>query len=218
MFSELVDTVVQRSARVDRRADVISWANLTIQEMVGKHYFYRNFVEDTVLSLGADPFIMPRPLRLQRFRTARYDGITERYAKFVSPGRAMADEVYFYYANALSYIFKGVIGYVDIAYYQYPQKFNYYETGARPAVWNTLTETWSYLAAYDIDDDTRELARTLVQNWILQDYNELVAEGVLAKVFKAVNDETRAATHFSFFERTYSSLFLGNEQYESLDK
>lgn len=219
MFSELVDTVAQRSGRVDRRLDIISWTNLTVQEMAGKHCFFKNFVEDQI-EVTTDPVIFPRPARLQKFRTARYDGIDspDGFPNFCPPGRAQAQYTRFYYANGISYIFKGAVSYIDIGYYQFPKKLAYYDADVRPATYDFEAEEWSYLDAYDVDDDTREVARDLVSNWVLRDYYELTMEGVLGKAFKAVGDVTRSATHFSFFEKTYADMFLGNEVYETLDR
>lgn len=223
MFSELVDTAVSRSGRPDKRADVIAFINQTVREMVAKHYFAKNLVEDTVVA-SADPFIFQRPIRLQRFRTVQYANGT--FPPFIQPGRKMADFDEYYYAAASYFVFKGAVfagslsgsGNVNVAYYQFPKHLSYYGLGLRPATYDFDLEVWTYLPAFDVDEDTREQARDLVSNWLLRDWYDLVTEGTLAKIFKVVDDSNRASTHFSFFERAYAAQFLATEIYESFDK
>lgn len=224
MFSELVDEAVTRSVHPERKADIIAWTNLTIQEMQGKgNFFSKNLIEEQ-LSVTISPFIWTRPDRIQKLRTILYSSGV--FPKFIMPGRKQFNEVDYYYAASTYYVFSGILvgEQINAAYYQFRKRLSYYSVGARPASYNFETETWTY---YDLTASggldytlaaNQVTARDLVSNWILKDWYSLVLEGDLAKIYKGVNDETRAATHFSFFERTYQSLFLGSETYETLDK
>lgn len=232
MFSELVDTAVSRSGRIDKRADIIAWANLTVRQMTSRHVFEKNLVEDQ-LNTTADPFTWTRPNRWQRLRTVRY-GILDEWPEFVMPGRAQRNKDYIYYGGSTYYTFKGCsvgAAAIDIAYYQYPIDLKYLAAGLRPAVYDVATETWTY---YDLtaeasladpynknfangDPDREQEARDLVSNWCLLDWNNLTEEGVLAKIFKGVNDQGRSATHYSFFETNYKENFLQNEIYTAMN-
>lgn len=226
MFSEVVDTVISRALRPDRKQDIIAWLNLTISEMQGKtNYFSKNLVEDAI-SVTVAPFIWTRPERMQKLRTARYtNGV---FPRFLMPGRAQFQQNDYYYAGSTYFVFSGVsIGeFINVAYYQFRKRLKYFEPGVRPATYDFQTETWTYYnlltlgaAPYNLDytlSENQQTAQDLVSNWLLKDWYDLVTEGVLAKVYKGGNDETRAATHFSFFERTYNSTFLGSEIHETL--
>lgn len=216
MFSEVVDTCIARSRRGDLATSIAAWENLTIQEMIGKHFFAKNMIEEQVIQDGGNPFRWPTPARFQRMRSVK-DGLGE-FPTFAAPGKLQSEVTKFYYRTPDYFIFKALEGDVFVSYYQFPKKLKYYTVADRPAIYDFVTETWTYLPAYAVDDATKQNARDLVSNWVLRDWYELVQEGVLAKTFKAANDETRAATHFSFFERTYSSVFLTAEAYETFDK
>lgn len=232
MFSELVDTCVARSGRVDKKTDIASWANLTVQQMTGKHVFEKNMVED-LLATTADPYTWQRPTRWQRLRTVYYQTM-DIWPEFVMPGRAQRDKNYFYYGGSTYYVFKGcLVGQesIKICYYQYPPALKYLDVGKRPAVYHPETDEWEYFdltgvagltAPYNQNfasgDPATELqARELVSNWCLMDYQNLTEEGVLAKIFKGVDDQQRAATHYSFFETNYREVFLQNEIYTALN-
>lgn len=222
MFSELVDEVVARTIRPDRLTDHADCANQTIRELSSRAYFFKNLVEDTI-EADSDPYIWTRPIRIQRLRTIQYsDG---SFPDFIQPGRKQQNQDSYYYGAATYYVLKGVLfsasagsGSFNVAYYQFPKNLKYYaDVADRPAVYDKTTEEWTYNAAYDTDDVARSVARALVSNWLLADWYDLVKEGTSAKIFKIVNDETRASTHFSFFERTIAQSYLTSELHESFN-
>ena len=65
---------------------------------------------------------------------------------------------------------------------------------------NRSTHSFTYLPAYDVDDTTRENAHLLITNWLLIRWEELIKEGVRAKLYKRVADQVRMRAAYSAFE------------------
>lgn len=232
MFSELVDICVGRAGRPEKEADVIAFAAQTIRELESKNHLKKNLEEDT-LNTTSHPYIWARPNRMQKLRTAKYSS-NGKYARFAQPGAILENLTYYFYMTTTSIIFNGhdTIDTIDVAYYQFRKKLQYYSLGAREAVYDFEDETWSFplqvaeraalVAAGGTDADLAALDATHsaaqaghianASNWILFDWYELVQEGTLAKLFKLIDDEKRAATHFSFYQRAIRDEFLPTEQ------
>lgn len=235
MFSELVDICIERSRRLDKKADIISYVNQTIRDMQSRQMLYKNLHEDTITAT-ANPMIWTPPVRFQRLRAVRYQSNRDR-PKLKQPGLIQKDASSYYYRSTTYFVFVGHADndLIDLAYYRVVPKLAYFAEGAREAVYDFTTETWSYplqeaniaqmqaegLPASEIA--TQQAADLLLQpgleaavsNWLLFDWFELVQEGTLAKLWKELDDEKRAATHFSFFERQFTQNFLPQEVQQS---
>lgn len=231
MFSELVDICVSRSKRTDKRADVISFVNQTIREMQAKQRLAKNLNEDKVVTT-AEPHIWTPPTRFQRMRTVLYEA-TLCHPKFLQPGVIQRKKNEYYYRSTTAFVFvgAGLNTVIDLAYYRFVKKLQYYELGKREAVYDFTTETWSFplqeafiaqmkvngytaaeIAAQQAIFDAQQQGHIdNASNWILLDWFELVQEGTLAKLWKLLEDEKRAATHFSFYMRQYNEAFLSTE-------
>jgi len=216
LFSELVDECIARSGRADMRSSIIGFAFQTQRELESKRAFHKNRYEVLELTAGAAPFIWTPPSRMQIFETARYsNGI---YPVFMQPGHAMRDRTYFYYRDSTTFVFSGVTNVTSIAmsYFRFNKKLPYFDGADRPAVWDATEETWTYHADYDVSAATRTTAQELVSNWLLRDWNELMIEGTLAKIFKLVQNTERAATHYSFFKNSTEDQFIPSENHAVL--
>lgn len=214
MFSEAVDDIVARTSRADQLANIASYVRQTMREIQGQYLFARDLVEDTLV-VDASPFVWSRPRGLRILVTAYYPG-TNVWPKYQPPGRAQTDYDSYYYAASQYFAFAGVsIGSaVNVAYYQYFPVLNYYETGDRPAVYDRVADTWTYAPAYDVDDTTRETARNLVSNWLLSDWDELVKEGTVAKLYKMIAHPS-AASSFALFKSMQRVLEV-SESFETV--
>lgn len=227
-FSALIDEVKLRSQRRDRESDIVSYARSTIRECQVLAYFEQDLVELSVTTTAA-PHSWSRPTRLRTILAAKPQAKYTRhgeamYFKNRPPGSKVRAVPYYLYLSGDTYVLtgdefeSGIV--VDIAYFAYSRKFVYYATGSRPATFDPETETWTYLAAYDTDDTTRETARELVTNWILTHWYDLILEGTLAKIFKAVGDE-RSRTAFSLYKQMQKDLLsservvLLNDQHDT---
>ncbi len=217
MFSELVDTIIQRTGQgaARKQADIVAYANSTLRELIMKALFHRDFYEDSETAT-AQPHVMQKPTRFRQMRAVKYQtsGI---YPKFCFPGVDLAKYDYSWYAADTYFVFAGmeVDETIALAYYRYPRRFTYYVAAERPATYSELTESWSYLAAYDTNDTVRATARDLVGHWLLQYWNEVVQEGTMAKILKNVNDQQRASNSFALFKDLQGDI-LKAESYESI--
>lgn len=223
MFSELVDTVLARAKRPERsRDDLVAAVRATMRELHMLALFSRDLIEDEITTT-ASPHIWTPPSALRQLRAARYDFANDPiYPAFIQPGRAAAKHDYFVYRASNYYVFKGVdVGItISIAYYTYSRKFTYYASGARPATYNAETDTWTYydLTAsgginYNANDTNKELARSLVGDWLLEYWDNVIEEGALAKFLKLSGDPDRAKSSFALFGSLKADI-LKAEQHE----
>ena len=226
-FSQMVDRVVARSGRPDRLVDSTDFLNQTVRDAHTNRenqpvFFSKNMVEDQLTATSETSYTWTPPVAMQRFLAMRYSSIitagfpTGVYPKHLKPGRAMNNEDYFFYFSGGTCIMKGYGGtdaLIDIAYYEYPARLAYYAAAARPATYDETTATWTYLTA--VTDDEKTAARALVQNWILRDWYDVCLEGTLAKLFKLVDDKTRAATHYSLYQQQRTQLW-GTESVDAV--
>lgn len=218
-FSAAVDSVIARSQRPDRRADIIAYVRQTMREcqVFKKIAFARDLIEDQ-LTATSSPFIWDRPQELRLLRTVQYGIFGARnaqiYPTFLRPGKKQETEQYYYYAGPDYFVFKGVDAgtIVNVAYYAYFKKLPYYAIADRPAVFDLETDNWNYLTA--TTDQDKAIARALVSNWLLFDWYDLIVEGGLAKIFKTVGDQ-RAVSSFALYKSLQNDLMAG-EEVESL--
>lgn len=217
MYSELIDNVVSRTGQgsAAKRLDIQAYANSTIRELQLKALFHRDFYEDSATA-DSSTFIYDKPVRFRTMRSVKYVEL-DIYPKFVLPGPELKDFDYKWYAADTYFAFFGQSDGDTIAlgYYRYARRFKYYATADRPATWDFDTESWSYLPAYDVDDDTRASARDLVGHWLLQYWREVVEEGTMAKILKNVNDQQRASNAFALFKDLQGDI-LKAESFESM--
>lgn len=227
MWSEAIDTAIQRAGRPDRKADCKGWASLTLQEMQAKGILKRNIIEDTIdIGNSTQEYIWQRPQGFQRMQTARYP--QNVFPEFCPPGKRQLDYPNRYYTGSTYYVFAGpdLYDHIDVAYYKLQMPLPYFADGKRPRTYDVDMRTVVYhnlttagTAPYNLDytDPANQAAADQAcTNWILTDYWDLFVEGILAKIFKAVNDEVRAGTHFSYFERNKQDTFFATEVLESL--
>lgn len=215
MFSEIVDDVVALSGRPDRRADIVKYVNATIRECQCLAFFARDLIEDQLTS-NADPFIWTPPITFRKMRTVRYeDG---RFPVLRPPGLRTEDVPArangYYYQATTYFVFADVMrmSKIDIAYYRYLPRLLYYEPGARPATYDPATGEWSYLSAST--PEAQEKARELVSNWLMFEWNHLITEGALAKLYKLLGDQRMVATYSLY--KSFQNDLMSGEVSESL--
>lgn len=213
MFSELVDEIVTASGRRDRRTDIEGYVNATIRECQVQAFFYRDMIEDQLAPAGADPYTWDLPVRFRQFRTIQYPGIG--YPKNLPPGRIQEDQQFYYYISTTytTFVGAGALDVINIAYYGYLKRLIYYADGARPAVYDTETETWTYLlsGAYVSTLGTAALdlaARDKVSNWMTLYWYHAVKEGTYAKFFNII-DDPRAPKHYALFMKFKADVLKG---------
>lgn len=229
MFSELVDFCVARSGRRDRIADISAYANSSIRESAVKQYFSRDMIETQIFAT-TDPYNWPKPANFRIMQAVQFADGT--FIDPVRPGRQMQTMDQYFYSGPTYFIFKG-LSYqaldpnsqasislatplpINLSYYVYPPQLKYYATGTRPAVFDAPSQTWTYLVngAYVSTTGTAAgdtAAQLLVANWLLQDWNTLVQEGTLTKLFTVVGDARNSAT-YALYKSLQISLLQGEE-------
>jgi predicted DCC family thiol-disulfide oxidoreductase YuxK len=94
--------------------------------------------------------------------------------------------------------------------FEYPTALKYKVTASRPAQYD-VESGWTYATVgsvnYDLDADSRELARSLVTNWILLRWADILREGLRAKIYKRLSDQLRAQTSYSLYSQLRQGLY-----------
>ena len=218
MFSELIDEAVAISGRPNRITDITTYANNTIRECDVLELWARDLIE-AQLTAAAVPFTWTVPTNFRQIRTANYDNLF--WPKFIEPGKKQTDHEFFYYRASDYFVFANVSTgtLVNIAYYSYLKRLYYFAVGARPAVWDPVAETWSYLSGGVYvptlgTDALDAAARALVTNWLLEDWYNTILTGTTAKILTAINDP-RAGNNFANYKSNQGDINKG-EQYAAV--
>lgn len=225
-FSQLIDDMVAETKRTDLKNEMIRYLNQTIREVHSDPKngsvvaFKSNYQEIQLTADSEDSYVwtLPSPENLQAIAAVRFDNVwindDERvYAKEIMPGRRLEQLDYAWYRSADQVGFKGYGGLgatISIGYFEFPRRHKYYDVAARPAEYDVDTG-WTYLAAYDTDETTRANARAIVSNWILMRWYMLLEEGLRAKVYKRLSDDTRQRTSYSLFMQQRAGLITAEK-------
>jgi hypothetical protein len=217
-FSQAVDTVIEETSRPDMKSMIVQYLNQTIRELhtdtltklpVG---FTSNLVEDEVeVDVESDEaflWTIPSTHNFQMMESAYYDYVGE-YAKQKNPSTAFlftadANSEYYWYRTGPSQIaFSGHGGSaytVKLAWFEHCRRLIYYPVATRPATWSDESQTYTYHADYDGTDEERLDALDLTTNWILERYEDLILNGVRAKIWIRIGEESRGKMAYSQFE------------------
>lgn len=218
-FSQLVDELVAETKRPDLVSDISRYLNQTIREVHFTEdrnailYFAENFREQLLIANSESGFTWdaPDPTIFQRMQGIKYlnqwdDDGNEIWARETTPGRHLRDLTHFYYRAGNTFVFAGYGGLnsqIAAAWYEFPRSLKYKSVANRPAQYDVETG-WTYDPAITTPEE--ELgARELTTNWLILRWNQVIAEGLRAKVYKRLSDDTRARTSYSL----YSSLRHG---------
>lgn len=220
-FSELVDKMVAETKRPDMRVEIATYLNQTLRELHfepsrGNSIFYKDNYRESLLSCNVESgfsWTIPSPQNFQAVLAARYDSVyadgEQVWAKEMRPGPAMAREQNAFYRGGGALFFKnygGIGSSISLSWYEFVPALKYYAVADRPATYD-VESGWYYKTSYDVDDTTRETAQNLVSNWILLRWSIVIEEGLRAKVYKRVADETRARTSYSLYSTLRQGLY-----------
>lgn len=219
-FSQMIDSMVAETKRPDMRSEFASWLNQTIRECHfeperGNVVFLRpNYREERVVADADDAYSWPIPnvATWQGVAAVRFDNVWDRgrqtFAQEVYAGRAAGLVTHAYQVAGDRIFFKGYGGLnaaLSLAWYEYPPALKYYSADARPASYD-LADGWTYHADFDVDDETRTDARIRTSNWLLMRWSMVLEEGLRAKVYKRLSDETRQRTSYSLYSQQRQGL------------
>lgn len=213
-FSAVVDDVVRRSNRPDRRNDIAGYVRATIRECLVQAFFKRDFAELAV-TVVVVPHVWTVPSYFRQLAFVQYpyydtDGLPI-FGKEKSPMSVKREDTYWYYRAGNDIVFAGLeIGTVlNLGYFRFNSLFQYYQTETdRPATFDVATGLWTYHANYAATAILQETARNLVSTWLLFDWFDAIVEGALAKTYKQ-NGDPRAASSFGLYKSYQKDILAG---------
>lgn len=222
-FSQLVDIMILETKRPDLKREIASYLNQTMRELHFEPirnnaiYYSENYREAALLATQETGFgwVAPNPATFQGPNAAQFasvfkDGLPV-WATPAQPGPALRNKPYNFYRAGTQIFFTGYGGVnsvINWSWFEYVPSLVYYETAARPASYDPATNTWTYTGGYDLNDDTRELARLLTSNWMLLRWQEVIEEGLRAKIYKRAGDDQRARTSYSLYQSLREGLVM----------
>lgn len=220
-FSQLVDKMILETRRPDLASEIRSYVVQTIRELHNRPdtnaaVQYRNNLKELQLAANLEvgfTWTIPNAQIFQSMQAVRYDSICEPggdpvYAMERIPGRAMRDSKYFYYRATDYFAFANYGGNgsgISLAYYEYPRALKYYAVADRPATYDS-EDGWNYPGG-TTDPVLQAAIREKVTNWLLDRWDMVIEEGVRAKVYKRVADDSRSRTAYSLYAQLRMGLF-----------
>lgn len=221
-LSQLVDDLVAEVVRPDMITEITRFVNQTIREA---HFspdrraamlFKGNFRELQITSAVATGLTwdVPNPATFQVMSGVQYpetfdSGGNAVWAREITPGPHLRQRDYYFYRVADTFAFSGFNGVdalVNLGYYEFPTSLKYYAVADRPAQYDPV-DGWTYHASYTATDELKLTARNLVTNWLILRWQDVISEGVRAKLYKRVSDTERARLCFSAYESLRAGLW-----------
>lgn len=221
-LSQLVDEILLEVVRPDLLVDATRYVNQTVRET---HFspdrkaamlFKGNFRELQLTATSETGFTWetPNPATFQIMAGVQYPETFDSaghpvWAREITPGPRTRQLDYYYYRVGDTFAFSGYNGVdslINLAYYEFPVSLKYYTEATRPASYDSA-EGWTYHVDYDVDDDTRLEARNLVTNWMILRWQDVLSEGVRAKIYKRISDAERGRLCFSMYESQRQGLW-----------
>ena len=212
-YSQLVDAMILESRRPDMAAEIQAYVNQTIRELhftpdTNAALLYRENLREAQLIANTESAFswdQPNPATWQTMAAVRFNSMLDntglpRFANPRMPGRGMNPMECSYYQSGGSFIFQnygGLNAVIDLAYYEYPTRLKYYAPADRLASYDVETG-WSYHVSVTTPE-AQVTAREKSSNWILLRWEDLIREGVRAKIYKRTGDDTRGRTAYSAF-------------------
>lgn len=217
-FSQLVDKMILESGRPDLALEIATYLRQTIRELHfeptrGNAVFYReNRTEAQLTAVGESLYWdIPNPTTFQAMAAVQFPSVFSRdgivWARELNPGPAMNTARNFYYRAGGRFVFSGFGGLnarVNITWFEYPRDLKYYAVNDRPASYDS-EDGWTYTTA--VTEEQKTAAREKSTNWLLQRWDTVIEEGVRAKIYKRVADDSRSRTSFSMYTSLRQGLY-----------
>lgn len=213
-FSQMVDSMVLELRRPDLRTEMTRYLNQSLRECFfhpenNRVVLLRSAYQEARLVVDSDlafSWVSPNPSNWAALGAARYDSVWRDnrpvYAKMLNPGARFEEEPYVVQnLGAGRLVFKGHGGVgatISLSYYEFTRAHKYYPVETRPAQFD-LDLGWSYLPEWDTDDSSRLLARLMVTNWLLMGWPSVLEEGLRAKIYKRLSEDTRQRTSYALW-------------------
>jgi hypothetical protein len=220
-FSQIIDKLVKETGRPDLLVDITSYCNQTLRELHfeptrGNAAYYKDNLKEIKLTATSEvlSWTIPKVSVYQGIAAVRYDCVFDVdrkpiWAEEMAPGYAMNSKKYYYYRAGTNVSFSGFGGVnatISLSWFEYVPNLKYYAVADRPATYDDV-DGWTYKNTYDVDDTTRQNAQDLCTNWLLLRWSSVIEEGLRAKVYKRVSDDSRAKTSYSMYTTLRQGLY-----------
>lgn len=218
-YSQLVDKMVSETRRPDLISNIQTYVNQTIRELHftpdrGNAIHYRENMRELSLAASMESgytWDIPHPEVFQGMLAVKYSSMfvddENPYVPERLPGRILNTLTRYYYRAGNYFVFEGyggLNGGISLAYYEYPRRLKYFATDCRPCEWDDAYG-WSYMDQF-VHEHSRATAQSICTNWILQRWEDVLSEGVRAKIYKRISDTERARTCYSLYSQLRQGL------------
>lgn len=213
-FSQLVDTICAETRRPDMRTEVCNYVNQTARELHfdserNKILFFNDNFREIQLTAGSESgfsWTIPNPAIFQKLKTVCYASRVDWAGKPIwpqrtTPGRHLNTLKEYYYQAGNQFFFNcygGLNAKINLGFYEFPRRLSYQAVEDRLVAWDEETQEF----VYDPGLTTPELQAAALEkaaHWILIRWEDVLAEGVRAKVYKRLSDTERARTTYSMY-------------------
>lgn len=227
-FSQLVDAMVAETRRRDLKIEIEAYVNQTIRDC---HFnednrslvlFGENRREAITYADADESHVWPieKPqlfaqLEVIHCPDVELDAVLRNPAQMNTRDNINGNPLYYRTGPTIAISgFGQTDSPIHISWFAYPRRLTYYAEGLRPMTWNPATEVKSYHADYAATAQLRETADELTTNWLLTRWEDLIREGVRAKLYKKLNDSERMRSAYSAFESNRRAM-VAAETYET---
>jgi hypothetical protein len=224
-FSQLIDEVASELRRPDLVPAIAAYLNQSIREMHFKSggtgvqhpaFYAANRFEAQVVIPSDGTYTWPIP-NSTTFQTleAAYVPDVSGYWEPKTPRSINREslssfaERRFYRSGPVFVFTNMVTGYtLNLSWFEYPRRLFYQPVSERIVIYNPETDGFE-LVAGGIPTEEQLL---LVTNWLLERWSDsALKEGIRAKVWKRLGDDTRAKMAFSAFGAARQMVFLSED-------
>lgn len=216
-LSQLVDDLLVELVRPDMRSMLVDYANQTVREM---HFrpatnapvlFDANRYEEQIAVTSSNPFLWPIPsvTRFQDIEIAFCPEagvvIQRKNPRVINRESMNPDSDWYYYISGVQVAFSGpaVGDSIKLAYYMYPARLKYKTAAERSIVFDVDSDTYTLVGGGIPTDE--QLA--LETHWMLQRWPDTIKEGVRAKAYKRMGDDSRTRMFYSAFEAARTAVW-----------
>lgn len=223
-LSQMIDSLVMETLKPDLWQTMESYANQVVRELhqtrEGNAIGFKSNRIEAVVGVDTDGLFVweiPRWHRFQFMEAVWYDSIQDYVDESAPGGRLLRDrETRYWYRSGDTLVFNGHHGMGDVirlSYFEYPRTLSYYKKALRPASFDTGLDAFTYLPEFNVDAATRKDALDRTTNWLLMRHSELVLQGIRAKLYARLRDESRARVAYAGFKELQPGL-VSTEEYQ----
>lgn len=214
--SQLIDSLVEELLRPELTVAMSNFLNQTIREL---HFtdqklpvgYAPNLIEELLTANLDSGFVyeLPDP-RIFQMVEAVYYASFGRYATMRKPSSireftsAIGGAEYGWYRSGDAICFDNYGGrnaVIDIAWFAYIPRQQYYEVGDRPCEWNEANQEFDFHPNYDSTPELQAEALSLCTNWMIQRWSDLLMLGVRAKTWSRLADMERSKVAYSAYQQ-----------------